>query len=658
MTINDCVKSFCSALRPPPMLKVSEWAEKEFVLSPEYSSATGRLRLFPYQKEPLDALGQESGVNKHVWKCASQVMKTLGQQVFTAYTIAVDPGPTLFVEPKDGMADAFSKERFDPMVRDIPAIRDRVAEKKSRDASNTIAMKQFTGGFLAIVGAQRPENGAMRSIRNLFMDEVSRYEDSKEEGDFCSIAEKRAVSTYWNHRIIYASSPTLEGACRISEEYELSDKREYFVPCPACGFMQRITWDRIRYGQQPDGRVIQPDDAHFECGECRALSPEAKKWEMLRGGEWRAQAPGRKIRGYHLSQLYSPLRSWGSCAEEFIAAGKNPTKLQVFVNTVLAETWQEQGDAPDWEKLRGRCEDYPVSTVPSGALFLTAGADVQKDRIEVQVIGWGRGREKWLVDYHVLPGDTSRPEVWTTLTSILNLTYPHASGGEVSILRMAIDSGYATTMVYEWARRQGGARVIVVKGETSGRSLLGMPGSVDITVNGRKVKKGIHIWPVNVNIAKAEIYGYLRQDLPAEGEELPAGWFHFCLPPQGDEYFRQLCAEQFIVKKDRHGYARGEWTKIRERNEVLDTAVYARAAAEQIGVSRFTEREWRRFESVASSSSDGEGRSAARIAYNAPESAPPSSAPPAADQARYGQPAAAARPLARPRAARSNFLMS
>jgi len=251
----------------------------------------------------------------------------------------------------------------------------------------------------------------------------------------------------------------------------------------------------------------------------------------------------------------------------------------------------------NWQKLYDRREDYRIGVVPRGGLFLTAGADVQKDRIEVEIAAWGRGKESWSVDYRVLEGDTSRSAVWEKLTGLLHETFTTASGLELPILQLAIDSGFATTEVYQGARRQGG-RVLVVKGDSRAPSLLGAAAPVDVGPQGARIKRGIRVWPVNSGMAKEELYRWLRLDRRTDediekGNIFPPVFCHF--PKYSDEYFKQITAEQLVTKLVK-GYRRHEWQKMRERNEALDCRVYARAAAGRIGIGRFQEKHWTELE--------------------------------------------------------------
>ena len=345
----------------------------------------------------------------------------------------------------------------------------------------------------------------------------------------------------------------------------------------------------------PTGR---PDEAVYVCEHCRSPIENHRKQWMLPRGEWRAGSVGDgKTAGFHLSSLHSPVGwfAWSDAATMFERAKKDPAVLQVFINTVLGETWSIQGEAPEWQRLYDRREDYPIGVVPNGGLFLTAGVDVQKDRIELEVVVWGRGKESWSVDYLVLEGRTAEAPVWQKLSGVLDKHYPTQSGITAPIAMLAIDSGYATAEVYSWARQQASGRVMVVKGDSRAASLVSQPSAIDVGPQGDRLRSGIRVWPVNGGMIKDELYRWLHLDRPTEeggGAYLP-GYCHF--PKYSEEYFKQLTAEQLGTRIIR-GYRRPEWQKTRDRNEALDCRVYSRAAAAVLGIDRFREADWQTLE--------------------------------------------------------------
>ena len=582
--------------RPDPLLTISQWADRYRWLSQRASAEHGRWRTerTPYLREIMDCLSPMSPIERTVFMKGAQIGGTECGNNWMGYIIHQAPGPMMAVQPTVEMAKRNSKQRIDPLIEESEVLRKLVRDPRSRDSGNTVLSKDFPGGVLVMTGANSAVGLRSMAARYLFLDEVDAYPgDVEGEGDPITLAMAR-TRTFARRKVFLCSTPKITGMSRIEAAYEESDRRRYFVPCPTCRDFQVLKFAQLRW---PKGN---PQGAVYVCEHCgQEIQNHQKHW-MLAQGEWRAGTKGDgKTAGFHISSLYSPVGwfSWGDAAKQFEQAQKNSSLLQVFVNTVLGETWTQLGEAPDWQKLYDRREDHKIGLVPRGGLFLTAGADVQKDRIEVEIAAWGRGKESWSVDYRVFEGDTSRPAVWEKLTGLLNETFTTASGLELPIMQLAIDSGFATTEVYHWARRQGG-RVLVIKGDSRAPALLGAASPVDVGPLGAKIKRGIRVWPVNSGMAKEELYRWLRLDRPTDedlagGVPFPAGYCHF--PKYSEEYFKQITAEQLVTKLVK-GYRRHEWQKMRERNEALDCRVYARAAAGRIGIDRFQEKHWADFE--------------------------------------------------------------
>ena len=350
----------------------------------------------------------------------------------------------------------------------------------------------------------------------------------------------------------------------------------------------------------------KPETAEYFCEDCEQPIAEHHKTAMLDAGEWRATAVAAdpSTMGFHLSALYSPIGwlSWERIVRSWDAAQGSDEAIKAFRNTILGETWVETGEAPDWQRLYDRRETWPVGTVPMGGLFLTAGADVQKDRIEVDVWAWGRGLESWLVDHIVIEGGPDKHDAWSELTTLLDRSWPHERGAHLRIARLAIDTGYEAPAVYAWSRAQGFGQVSPVKGvEGFNRaSPVSGPTYVDATVGGKRLRRGARLWTVAVSTFKAETYRHLRLERPTDearagGARFPAGTIH--LPAWADsEWCKQFVAEQLVTVKTRRGFQRLEWQKLRERNEALDCRVYARAAAWIAGADRWGEEKWRDLE--------------------------------------------------------------
>ena len=601
----DILRTWRRGMRPDPDLTVSEWADKHRKLSSRASAEPGQYRTArtPYLRGIMDALSPRHPAQRISFMKAAQVGATEAGNNWIGFVIHHAPGPMLAVLPTVEMAKRTSRGRIDPLIEDSPALKERVQPARSRDAGNSMLSKEFPGGILVLTGANSATGLRSMPARYVFLDEVDAYPASAdEEGDPVTLAEARTTTFAHRRKVFMVSTPTIRGLSRIEREFEASDQRRYFVPCPHCDHRQWLQFERLRWAK---GR---PETAAYSCESCERPIAEHHKTEMLARGDWRATAVSANPHaiGFHLSALYSPIgwKSWEQIARDWLAAQGSDEMLRAARNTLLGETWVESGEAPDWQRLADRRIAFPAQ-IPAGGLFLTAGADVQKDRIEVDVWAWGRGLESWLVDHIVLPGGPDDPACWDKLTSLLGRTWTHQNGAIMTLAKLAIDTGYESAAVYAWARKQGIAQVAPVKGlEGFNRATpVSGPTFVDANVNGKKLKRGARLWTVATATFKAETYRYLRIERPSDEDRAlgvvpAAGTIH--LPDWADsEWLKQLVAEQLVTIRDRRGYARQEWQKLRERNEALDTRVYARAAVWILGADRFDERMWRQLEKQA-----------------------------------------------------------
>lgn len=592
------------ALRPDPVLSVSEWSDTHRFLPSAASAEPGpwRTSRTPYLKEIMDCLSPQSGAEKVIFMKGAQIGGTEAGNNWIGYVIHHSPGPLLAVQPTVEMAKRWSKQRVSGLIETTPVLRERVKEARARDSGNTLQSKEFPGGILVITGANSAVGLRSMPVRYLFLDEVDAYDsDVDGEGDPIALASQRTL-TFANRKIFLVSTPTVQGVSRIEREFEQSDQRRFFVPCPHCAAMQWLKFERLQWEKG------KPETAQYACEECGSLFEERHKSAFLLGGEWRPTAeplhPG--VVGFHISGLYSPLGwlSWAEIARQWEAAQGSDAALKAFRNTVLGETWQERGEAPDWKRLADRKEHNLIGTLPLGVEFLTAGVDVQRDRIEAHVWGWGRGMRSWLIDPIIFEGNTSEEEVWQRLDGLLGMTWEREDGRQMQLARLAIDTGdgMTTSMVYGWVRRVQDRRVIAVKGMRGfdRSSPVTGPTFVDVNERGKKIKRGLQLWMVSVSVFKSETYRFLRLEKPTDeelesGADYPEGFVHI---PAGttDEWLRQLTAEQLVsVKNRRTGFSRLEWQQLRERNEALDCRVYARAAAWRMGVDRWSDAEWDNF---------------------------------------------------------------
>lgn len=540
---------------PPPRLTVTEWANRHRRLSSESSAEPGLYRSSraPYQSGIMDCFNDPK-IETVVVQSSAQVGKTIVIENCLGYIIAMDQGPVLIVFPTQQMAEAFSKDRFAVMLRDTPALGGLVAEPRTKDSANTLLHKVFPGGSVTLVGANSPSGLAARSIRFAFFDEVDRFPVSAgTEGDPVTLGMKR-TTTFPNRKIILTSTPTVKGLSRIEHAFLSGDQRYFHVPCPDCGEYQALQWKNLRWDE---GR---PETAHYVCEHCGVCIEEKHKAKMLQAGKWVASAPFNGTASFHLSELYSSWVTWPTMAANFLQAKAGGTEmLRAFVNTSLGETWEDQGDAVEPTGLMARVEDYTREDLEP--LAITAGVDVQKDRIEVSVFAWGAGEEAWLLEHAQLPGDTARPEVWQDLHDILVEHEPNA---------VAVDSGFNASQVYAFVERRRFA--FAIKGASGfDRPLVEDDRKRARRLRNRRKVGGSPVQIIGVDAGKITVHSRLRIAQPGPG------YIHFARDEVDDEYFAQLTAEKLVVKH-RMGRATQEWVQQRPRNEALDCVVYALAA--------------------------------------------------------------------------------
>lgn len=553
-------------LSPPPKLTVSEWADRFRVVS-NYSAEPGPWRTdrTPYLREIMDCFSDPL-VEKVVFQKCARIGGTEAGLNVVGYFIDQDPSSILIVQPTVDDAKDFSKEQLAPMITDTPALAGKVKDPRSRDSGNTVQSKVHPGGGLFLVGANSPRGFRRRTARILDLEEIDGYPASAgTEGSPTELAIRR-TATYGHRRKIYMNStPTLKGTegfpgSPIEKEFLEGDQRRYNVPCPHCGEFQNLTW-----------RNLQLDDAEptYLCAHCGALIGEEFKLRMLERGRWVAENPGATHRSYHINALYSPWVGWSKLRDEWRQAQRDVLKLQVFVNTALGETWEDRGGSLDAGSLESRREAYGPK-VPRQVAALTMGIDVQDDRIEYVIRGWGHGEESWLVEHDRVLGDPSieigkADSPWTDLEKRRVAVHETEDGRTLSVLTACVDSGHHTAVVYDYTGPRVRHRVWAVKGSsTPGAPLLPRRPT-------RNNKSRVPLFLIGTDAAKDLIYGRLKIGQPGPGYLHVPDWTI-------EDWFTQVTAERVTRKQ-----VSGRWRRVYElprgaRNEVLDCEVYALAA--------------------------------------------------------------------------------
>lgn len=564
---------FFSVFKPPPRMTVTEWANEFRYLSAESSSNPGKFSsdMTPYLVEPMDSITDPASTGT-VLMFASQLGKTELMNNAVGYFIHVEPAPMLMVQPTIELGESWSKERLAPMLRDTPVLAELVSDAKSRDKGNTILHKTFPGGNMAIAGANAPSGLASRPRRVVFLDEVDRYPASAgTEGDPCALAIRR-TETFHNPVVIKTSTPTVKGLSRIEKDFEASDQRRYYCPCPRCGVQQTLKWPQVRYDKEGDG-----SDAAYECEGCRELLTDSERVGMVRRGKWVATYPNRTDRGYHLCGVANIFRHKQGfknrlhqmVADHLEAKKKGKETLRTWINTFLAETWEEDGESVPWEPLMQRRENW--GEFPSEGMAITAGADVQGDRVEIEFVAWGVGEESWSIGYEVIMGDFNKPETQAEFDAALERTWKHPNGTELRISAVLIDSGHKNQAVTKFAKRRERRKIYCCKGR-------GGPAVPLVSRPTRPGRERAALFAIGTDTAKDIIYSRLLT------ADKGPGYMHF--PSDRDEtWFRQLTAEQRVTRyRDGVPYSHFE-NASKARNEALDCRVYALGALQLLNIN-------------------------------------------------------------------------
>jgi phage terminase large subunit GpA-like protein len=520
----------------------------------------------------MDCLSSNSPIQRVVMMFAAQTGKTEAGSNWLGYVIDHAPGPMLCVQPTVEMAKRLSKQRLESMITDTPCLAAKIAPARARDSGNTMFSKEFSGGIMLLTGANSATGLRSAPCRYLFADEVDAFpSDVDGEGDPVALAERR-TTTFARRKILLTSTPTVKDFSRIEAEYLRSDQRRFYVPCPSCGGMQWLQWPRLKWDAK------RPGDVRYQCEHCGERFEENHKAAMLSAGEWRATAPSDgRTAGFQLSGLYSPLGwcSWEQLVDDFLRAKSDAPALKAFVNTRLAETWEEDyAAAVSADGLMTKRLAYESGTCPDGVVLLTCGVDVQDNRLAVSVWGWGEGETGWMIWHQELMGDPTQTEVWAQLDQVLVTEWATAGGKSLKVSQVAVDSGgHCTHEVYRYVRDRVRQNVVAIKGSSRRNSpAVGKGSKVDVSWQGRVLKRGVTLYQLGTDTIKTTLFGRLRHN-----EAGGIGTLHFGMAAD-EEYFRQLTSERQALRYHR-GFPIREWVKkAGDRNEALDCVVYAYAA--------------------------------------------------------------------------------
>jgi phage terminase large subunit GpA-like protein len=588
-------KSFSNGLKPTTKMTVSEWADTYRQL-PADAAEPGRWRTarVPYMKDVMDAFTQDE-VHRVAVKSAAQVSKTECLLNVVGRYVHLDPCAIMIVQPTLDMAQDFSKSRLSKMIDDTAVLTPLFAGNgKSRNAEQTILSKFFTGGRIVLQGANSAAGLASRPIRLLLCDEVDRFPNtaSGNEGDPIDLAAKRQT-TYWNYKTGLFSTPTQEDASRIDIEYNAGTCEEWQHKCPNCGeyhfldFRQMVVDFEEKFDERKNKKTVIVNSVKWRCPDCGFLFDElqmknapqkyiAKNPEAIKNG----------VRSFHICGFSSTWLSWNLIMREWLEARGDPAREMVVYNTRFGLSYKLAGEYSDENIFLNRRENYPAE-LPEKVLLLTAGVDVQANRLEYEICGWSFSEECFGISRGIIRGAPNENATWQALDAVLDREYKFANGTSLKVARAFIDSGYSTKTVYSYCQQRRDKGRYAIKGSGA----IGIPILYKYT---HPKGYGIILTVLGVNDGKQEIMSRLGID------KAGAQYFHF---PKDDEflkrgydtvYFKQLLAEHKVIRKS-GGLINITWEPITShaRNESLDVRVYAFAAMKSC-IGNLGERFWTR----------------------------------------------------------------
>lgn len=581
-------KAICRALKPDVQVRVDEWAEAHRIL-PDDTPEPGPYRTSrtPYAVDAMRVMSPGSRYSEGWIMGGTQLGKsTVGENCLGTWICAA-AGSILVSFPSLDDAKQWEETRFEPLRTGTAQLRKRIPDAHVRSARNTKLRKSYPGGTMRLITANRPPKSS--TIRYVKLEEPDEYPmDIEGQGDFIALLRKRMQNFGRRAKMFGDGSPTVKSASVIHREYLRGDQRKWHVPCPECGHAQAFEWKGLRW------EANDPDSVAYACSECGVLSPESA-WKgptyRPRGdnrseqaaaaaglAHWRATAVGEPgVASWHWPSLIASLghRPWAGLVREWLDAQKDVEQLKVFVNTVLAEPYEEMAATQiSAEALQKRAEPYALWTAPREALLATAAVDTQDNRLAVEVRVWGRGEECWGVFADEIFGDPAQPAVWAKLAELLQQTVKHANGQSLPVEVVTIDAGGhhqedVLAFTEHWQRL--GKHWYAVRGASQyDAMMLGRPKKMKFNYRGAEVPGGATMRYLGTQQIKNRINARLEQ---VSGP----GAFHFPMDyPQ--DYFVQLRSEKRQWVKDKKGKRVLVWVAGKDRNEYWDLLVYNYAA--------------------------------------------------------------------------------
>lgn len=617
-SLRSAVAKGLEALKTPEPLDGDQWAEKHFYLSAESSQGEKRWESYPPQRGMLGAMGDDDIEEVDVRKSA-RVGYTKMLLAILCYFAQHKRRNQCLWQPTDGDSDEFCKAELEPALRDVRAMQSVFPQFMRKSKANTLNMKKFLGSLLFLKGGTSAGNFRRMTLQVALLDEFDAFDQKIEKSaDPFTLAWKRLEGANYP-KGIFGTTPRIKGLSHIEKREAAADVRmKFHVTCPHCGIEHPLIWGGEKYKHGFKWNHEDPEGtARHVCPHCHGSIAQSDYLRLWHDGAWVSHCGNFRIHhlpyrwtdaagnpllrppchvAFHIWTAYSPQTTWGAIVRQYLqcvaakeAGDKAP--LEGFINETLGETWEEEVDKADTHALMSRAEDYPLRRVPVGGLELCAGVDVQDKRWEVGTWAYGRGGEKWIVDYQVIDGNPADPLDWERLLHpYLQGTFTHQNGAPMKIRAVAIDTGgHYTHQAYNFCRQHQGHNYFAIKGDSKdGMPIKGKSSLQDVNDRGRILRHGVRLWMVGTDTAKDLLFGQLNVTTPGPGymhfsKHLPRSWFE------------GLTSEVRRSVRTASGVAY-RWVKTAARNEPLDTAVYAQFCSEMLGHSKNNDHDWRKLE--------------------------------------------------------------
>lgn len=579
-------------IEPPPPIDFEAWAVSNITFSRRESAFPGPYNpdLFPFFTEILKALGPDDPCRIVTLKKSAQIGGTVLANIFTLGTQGMDPCDFMYIHPTDDNAVRWSKLKLKPMLRSTASLT-RVFPERSRDGGDSILFKERADGrgSILISGANSPASLSQVSMSRQVQDDLAKWQ-ANEAGDPEQQADSRSRAHEFA-KILKISTPLVMPGCKISRNYDHGSQEEYLVPCPHCAHQHALEWGNMLANLDEE----HPERAHFTCPDCGTEINEHHRRQMVREGDWVARNPQakRQHRSFYLWSAYAVLQSWETIAREWLKAKGDPASERVFLNDTVGIAYEEKGEAPPWEDLKKRADDSdtPRGRIPVWGVVLTMGIDCQKDRVEWQLVAWGRENRRHVVDVGVVTGHISEDETRKGLDGLLAGHWKHAAGRLLQIDLAAIDGNAWTEDVWDWVKRHPASKLIMVRGVGSESAPLLARIKRERNRKGKLIAYSRRFYNFATSVLKMALYRNV-----AKTDAMERGFVGF---PTGleDEYFRQLTAEHRKAVKRRDGFTDYKWVKDENQaNEALDTMLQAEAAAIRLNLRTMPEKDWDKLE--------------------------------------------------------------